>query len=192
MLKGILIAVMVTSFSVLMFSCQSSPSNSNTTANATPAEPTTAAAPDNSEITTATDSSGTKTETRMFRDNPRVSRVVVTTRNGERTTKVYSSSGEERNLKTDTVDALHATGNAIGDAAGFVATKSETAFDKTKEGTKTVAEKTSDTAKTVGEKTKDVSRTVAEKSTNTGKIVVHKSKAAVKKTGRTIKKIVTP
>ena len=187
--KKFFIVLTVSALSLLGVSCQSSQSNANATA--TPAE-TTAAAPDNSEITTTTDSSGTRTETRVFRDNPRVSRVVVTTRNGERTTKVYSSSGEERNLKTDTVDALHATGNAIGDAAGFVATKSETAFDKTKEGTKTVAEKTSDTAKTVGEKTKDVSRTVAEKSTNTGKIVVHKSKAAVKKTGRTIKKILTP
>ena len=188
--KKLFIVLTVSALSLLVVSCQQS-SQSNANATATPAE-TTAAAPDNSEITTTTDSSGTKTETRVFRNNPRVSRVVVTTRNGERTTKVYSSSGEERNLKTDTVDALHATGNAVGDAAGFVATKSETAFDKAKEGTKTVAEKTSDTAKTVGEKTKDVSRTVAEKSTNTGKIVVHKSKAALKKTGRTIKKIVTP
>src|SRR2546429_6588333 len=103
-----------------MLSCQQSPSNANTNANTSE---TTTAGPDNSEITTTTDSNGTRTETRTFRDNPRVSKVVVTTSNGQRKTKVYSSSGEERDLKTDTVDALHATGNAIGDAAGFVAEK---------------------------------------------------------------------
>src|SRR5688572_31912912 len=48
--------------------------------------------PDNSEIVTTTDSTGTKTETRTFRNNPRVSRVVVTTRDGRRTVKVYSKT----------------------------------------------------------------------------------------------------
>jgi len=58
-------------------------------------------APDNSEITTSTDANGTKTETRTFKNNPHVSKVVVTTRAGKRTVKVYSPAGEEREVKTD-------------------------------------------------------------------------------------------
>ena len=38
---------------------------------------TTTTGPDNSEIVTTTDSTGTRTETRTFRDNSRVARVVV-------------------------------------------------------------------------------------------------------------------
>ena len=37
------------------------------------AQATTSPGPDNSEITTSVDASGTRTETRTFRDNPRVS-----------------------------------------------------------------------------------------------------------------------
>ncbi len=105
--------------------------NANANANATVASSTTRPGPDGSEITTTVDANGVKTETRVFHNNPRVSKVVVTTRDGKRTTTVYAPSGESKDLKNEVEDALVATGNAIADAAGFVA-------DKTVEGVKTV------------------------------------------------------
>ena len=70
---------------------------------------TTRTAADGSEITTTTDASGVKTETRVFRNNPRVARAVVTTnRDGKRTVKVYSPSGEEK-VVNDVGDALEVT-----------------------------------------------------------------------------------
>lgn len=144
--------------------------NTNVNANATVASDTTRPGPDGSEITTSVDANGMKTETRVFHNNPRVTRVVVTTRDGKRTTTVYAPTGESRDLKNDVEDALVATGNAIADAAGFVAEKTVDLADKTKEGAKTVAEKTKEGARTVGEKTA----------------------AGAKKTGSAIKKAVTP
>jgi len=126
--------------------------------------------PDNSEINTSTDSYGVKTETRVFHNNPRVSRVVVTTRNGKRTTTVYGPNGEAKDLKDETVDVLEGAGNAIAEAAGFVADKAVDLADKTKEGAKTVGEKTVEGAKTAAEKTKE----------------------GVTKAGSAIKKAVTP
>ncbi|HEY0729419.1 MAG TPA: hypothetical protein VGD38_15170, partial [Pyrinomonadaceae bacterium] len=66
--------------------CSQNQSNANQTANAN-ASPTTTAGPDNSEITTSVDANGNRVETRTFRDNPRISRVVVTTRDGRRTVR---------------------------------------------------------------------------------------------------------
>ena len=87
--------------------------------------PTTSPGPDNSEITTSVDASGTRTETRTFRDNPRISKVVVTTRkDGARTVKATSRSGEEKVVDT-TENVLEATGDKVADAAGFVADKGE-------------------------------------------------------------------
>jgi PBP1b-binding outer membrane lipoprotein LpoB len=53
--------------------------------NQTQAQATTSPGPDNSEITTSVDASGTRTETRTFRNNPHISKVTVTTRDGKRT-----------------------------------------------------------------------------------------------------------
>jgi hypothetical protein len=144
--------------------------NTNTNTNTAVAGNTPRPAPDNSEITTATDSSGVKTETRVFHNNPRVSKVVVTTRDGKRTTTVYGPTGESKDLKDETVDVLAGAGNAIADAAGFVAKKTVDLADKTKEGAKTVGEKTAEGAKTAAEKTKE----------------------GAKKAGSAIKKAVTP
>ena len=52
--------------------------NANATASQSPTT-TTSPGPDNSEITTSVAADGTRTETRVFRNNPRVSKVVVTT-----------------------------------------------------------------------------------------------------------------
>jgi hypothetical protein len=184
-LKKTFIGLTIVAFSVVMLACQQT-QEANLNANAN--QPTIATAPDNSEITTTTDSSGTRTDTRVFRDNPRVSKVVVTTSSGRRTVKVYSKTGEERDLRDETVDALNATGDALASGAGFVADKTEDAYDKTKEGAQTVADKTTDTAKTVANKTKEGAKEAADKAED----VADKTKAGAKKTGKTIKKIVTP
>ena len=144
-----------------------------------------------------------RTETRTFRSNPRVSRVVVTTRDGNRTVKVYSPSGEERELKNAPERALDATGDAIADSAGFVKDKStdvgektvdvsKDVVDKTKEGAKTVADKTVDTSKTVANKTVDTTKTVVDKTKSGTKTVIDKTAEGAKKTGKAIKKVITP
>jgi hypothetical protein len=145
------------------------------------ASETTRPGPDGSEITTATDANGVKTETRIFHNNARVSKVVVVTRDGRRTTTVYSTKGESKDLKDEVGDGLSATGDAIADGAGWVADKSEDVANKTKEGAKTVGEKTAEGAKKVGEKTVEGAKTVGEKTAS-----------GAKKTGKAIKKVVTP
>jgi DNA-binding NarL/FixJ family response regulator len=191
--KEILTGIMIAALAILATACsQTNESNGNTNAAAntntsdTASTSMTTTGPDNSEITTTTDSNGVKTETRTFKDNPRVSKVVVTTRNGNRTVAVYSASGEQKDVsKNEPPDVLHATGDAIADGAGWVKDKSVTAYDKTKEGTEKVADKTVDTTKTVSKK-------VADRTVDTTETVVDKTKEGAKKTGRAIKKVVTP
>jgi len=155
--------------------------NSNANAANASATPTTRTAPDGSDIiTTTTDASGVKTETRVFRNNPRVSRVVVTTRDGRRTVRAYSPSGEEKEIN-DVGDALEVSGDKIADAARWTADKAADVGDATVEGAKTVGEKTADGARTVGEKTAEGAKTVGKKTA-----------AGAKKTGRAIKDALTP
>ena len=144
--------------------------NVNANANTAMASDTTRPGPDGSEITTSVDANGVRTQTRVFHNNPRVAKVVVTTRDGKRTTTVYAPSGKSKELKDDVGDALATTGNALADAAGWVADKTVGLAGATKEGAKTVGEKTGEAAKTVGEKTAE----------------------GAKKTGKAIKKAVTP
>ncbi len=90
------------------------------------------------------DAQGNRTETRVFHDNPRVSKVVVTTnKNGTRTTRVTSKSGEEREVKTDE-NVLEATGDKVADAAGFVADKTEDVAGAAKDKGQAVGEKAVD------------------------------------------------
>jgi hypothetical protein len=140
--------------------------NANVNANLAVAE-TTRAGADNSDIITKTDASGVRTETRVFRNNPRVRRVVVTTQpSGQRTVRVYSVSGEEK-VVDNIGDALSETGDAIATAAGWTVDKTGEALneagdkledvgDQTAKGAKTVGKKTVSGAKKVGSKVKDV------------------------------------
>jgi hypothetical protein len=172
------------------------------------AENTTTPGPDNSEIITKVDDNGVKTEERTFRGNPRIARVVVTTKNGQRTVKAYSPSGEERELsKNESDNVLEATGNKLADAAGFVADKGEDVGgaakdvgEAAKDKTVAVGEKTADTAKTVGDKTvegaKTVSdktvegaKTVSDKTVEGAKTVGSKTVSGTKKVGKAVKKI---
>jgi hypothetical protein len=204
--KKVLTGIMIAALAILAAACsQTSESNMNTAANtnSNPGNTANVTAPDNSEIATTTDNNGVKTETRTFKNNPRVSKVVVTTRGGTRTAKVYSPTGEEKEVSTDSPDVLHATGDAIADSAGWVKDKSLTVADKTKEGAKTVADKTVDVSKTVADKTVDTTKTVVDKSkpvvkkvgnksVDIGTTVVDKTKEGAKKTGRAIKKVIVP
>lgn len=160
-------------------------------------------APDNSEITTTTDASGTKTETRTFKNNPHVSKVVVTTRDGKRTVKVYSPSGQEREVKTDD-NVLEATGDTLAKSAGFVADKGEDvageakdvgaeAADKAEDvgdKAKDVGEKTLEKSKEVGEKTVDVTKKAGEKTVEGAKKVGDKTVEGAKKAGSAVKKVI--
>lgn len=182
MTKKLLIGFAIATLAAATAGCATTDNaNANVKANATVASETTRPGPDSSEITTSVDANGVRTETRVFHDNPRVAKVVVTTRNGKRTTTVYAPSGESKDLKEEVGDALVATGNAIADGAGWVAEKTVGIADKTKEGAKTIGEKTGETAKTVAEKTKEGAKTVGQKTA-----------AGAKKTGSAIKKAVTP
>ncbi|HSS21003.1 MAG TPA: hypothetical protein VLL54_13090 [Pyrinomonadaceae bacterium] len=192
MRKDLLSVLVVVALGVAGSACTADSANVNSNANASPvvATNTTQPAPDNSEITTTVDNNGVKTETRVFHDNPRISRVVVTTRDGKRTTTVYGPSGESKDVGDHIGDGLSATGNALADAAGFVADKSKDVGHETKEGAATVADKTTDTAKKVGDKTADTARTVGAKTESGAKTVRDKTVEGAKKTGKAIKKIV--
>jgi len=142
---------------------------------------------DGSEITTTTDANGVKTETRVFRNNPRVSRVVVTTRDGRRTVRVHSPSGDEKEVN-DVGDALEVTGDKLADAAGWTA-------DKTKD----VVNEAGDKLEDVGDKAKSGGREVADKAEDVGgavakgaKVAGRKTASGAKKAGSAIKKAVTP
>ena len=151
--------------------------NLNANANMAVAQTTTRTAEDGSVITTTTDASGVKTETRVFGNNPRVSRVVVTTNPaGRRTVRAYSAGGETKEVN-DVGDALEVSGDKIADAAGWVA-------DKTKDGVAEAGDKLED----LGDKTADGAKKVGEGAKKVGEKTVE----GAKKTGSAIKKAVTP
>jgi hypothetical protein len=167
------------------------------------ANPATRTGPDNSEITSSVDASGTKTETRTFKNNPNVSKVVVTTtKEGKRTVKVYSPSGQEKEVTgPESEGVLETTGEKVASGAGFVADKAEdvggevkdgaeTAADKTAETAKDVANKTVDTTKDVTKKTVDVTKTVGEKTASGTKKAVKETESGVKKAGSAVKKVI--
>src|SRR5689334_6835560 len=175
--------------------------NDNANANATTAQNATAAgetrpAPDNSEVTTSVDANGTRTETRVFKNNPRISKVVVTTRNGQRTVRAYSATGEEREVKTDE-NVLEATGDKVASAAGWVADKAEDVPGETKSAAKATADKAGDVKdKTVSATKKGVSAAadktedVGDKAVDTSKKIGEKTVSGAKKVGSETKKAV--
>ena len=81
----------------------------------------TVAAPDDSEISTTIDATGAEIKTRTFKSNGTISRVVLTTRDGKQTGKVFSISGEERDVPADVIaTALDVTGDSLAAAVGLV------------------------------------------------------------------------
>ncbi len=193
-----LVALMISSLGLFAAGCSQTETATNPNANTATAA-TTKPGPDNSEITTRVDANGVKTEERVFRNNPRVSKVVVTTtKDGTRTVKVYSPNGEEREVKgNESEGILEATGDKVASSAGWVADKSEDvageakdvgvkAADKTSE----VGAKTVDAAKTVGEKSVEGAKKVGDKTVEGAKTVSDKTVSGAKKAGSAVKKIV--
>lgn len=189
MLKNGLIGIAICSLAFIGGSCQNAAdTTANTNANAT--QTSTTSGPDNSEITTTTEN-GVKTETRTFKDNGRVSKVVATTtKDGNRAVKVYSKSGEEREMKSEPEKAMSASGDAIADAAGFTKDKTVDVADKSKDIGVKVGDKTKDGAVAVKDKTVDLSLAVADKSKAGAKTVADKTATGAKKAVKAVKKIV--
>lgn len=190
----ILMVVLFAAFAAGCAKTDEATTNANANAAATTeATATTRQAPDNSEVMTTIDANGVKTETRTFRNNPRVSKVVVTTRNGVKTAKVVSPSGEERDVPPNEVErALDATGEKVAAAAGFVADKTEDvageagdkledAKDQTVSGAKKAGEKTVEGAKTAASGAKKVAETTASGAKKVGETTASGAKKAVKK-----------
>jgi hypothetical protein len=168
---------------------QAANANDQANANATASNsPTTTTGPDNSEITTSVDANGVRTETRTFKNNPRISRVVVTTRDGRRTVRAMSPSGEEREVKTDD-NVLEATGDKVAAAAGFVADKGEDALGEAADKTEDVGDKTVSGAKKVGSETKKVGAEAADKAEDVGDKTVSGAKKVGNKTVEGAKKV---
>lgn len=86
------------------------------------------AAPDNSEVATTMDASGVKTETRTFKSNTRISKVVVTTVNGQQTARVFFINGMELELPENAIPtALESKGDELAMAASVTKEKEKTA-----------------------------------------------------------------
>jgi hypothetical protein len=188
--KRLLIAFALTALATFAVGCATTDQAANANVDAAGTTSTRTGA-DGSEITTTIDANGVKTETRVFRNNPRVSKVVVTTRNGQRTVRVYSPSGEDKEVN-DVGDALEVTGDKIADAAGWVADKTEDAARATGSALGTAGEKTAEGAKTVGVKTAEGAKMVGSKTAEGAKTVGKKTAQGAKKTGKAIKDAVTP
>jgi hypothetical protein len=154
--------------------------NMTTTAASTPM--TTADAADGEVVTT--EEGGVRTQTRTFRNNKRVQRVVVTTdASGKRTARVYTSGGQMRELPEGKVEtALTATGDAVADAAGFVG-------DKAADVGRGVADKAEDVGRPVADKAEDIGRGVADKAEDVGRPVVKGAKKVGEKTVDGAKKV---
>ena len=197
--SSLLMIVMLAALAAGCTKNEAANANANTNANATTvananattdnATAATRPAPDNSEVTTSVDANGNRTETRTFKNNPHISKVVVTTHNGERTVRAYSPSGEEKEVKTND-NVLEATGDKVAAAAGWVADKAEDVPGEAKSGAKKVGDKTVSTSKKVGSAVGDKTEDAADKTVSTSKKVGEKTVEGAKKVGSETKKAV--
>lgn len=148
---------------------------------------------DDSQIARA-EENGVVTETRTFKSG-RVQKVIVTTKGGKRTARVYArDTGEIRELPEGKVDtALTATGDAIASAAGFVADKAEDVGRPVVNGAKAVggavADKAGDVGHGVVDTSKKVGGVVADKSEDVGRGVADRAVDAGKATAKGAKKV---
>lgn len=217
MLKSLTTASCVLALAALAAGCSGNPettnananlanSNSALTANANADAVTAEArtAPDNSEIRTETEG-GVTTETRTFRDpNSRVERVVVTTRGGRRTARVYYRDRTVRELPENDVErALSATGDALVSAGGKVVDVSKEvgseAADKAEDVAGEAADKAEDVggaavkgAKKVGSEAADKAEDAGGKAASGAKKVGKEAVKGAKKVGEGVKDAVTP
>ncbi|HEX5706317.1 MAG TPA: hypothetical protein VFX96_03420 [Pyrinomonadaceae bacterium] len=157
----------------------------------------TSTGPDNSivEITREPD---VTIETRTFRDpNSRVERVVVTTRGGQRTARVYYRNEEIRELPVDKVEqALTATSDTLVSFGGEVADKAEDVGSGAADKAEDVAGEVGDKAEDAGDAAKkgvrvaaDKTEDAAGKAKDVGGKVVDKTKDGAKEVGKGAKKV---
>lgn len=159
------------------------PTGPDPTQNMTPQPNPAVAGPDNSEVQTIMDQNGVVTETRTFKNNKYVTKVVRTTKDGtNRTVEVYNAKGEKRNLPKDKVEsAMKDTGDALASAAGWTVDKSKDAASEAKDAAEVVADKTTEGAKTVADKTVTGAKKVGSKTAE-----------GAKKGAKAVKDAVTP
>lgn len=209
--KRFTVSLCALALSILVAGCGGSDNTNAGNVNATNANSTAAAdvtpmtgGAEGEIVTTETD--GVRTQTRTFRNNNRVEKVVVTTdtRTGKRTARVYTTGGKVRDLPEGKVDqALTATGDAVADAAGFVADKGEDVgrgvADKAEDVGRPVADKAEDVGRGVADKAEDIGRGAADKAEDVGragargaKKVGEKTVSGAKKVGGAVKDAVTP
>ncbi len=167
--------------------------------------------PDNSEVRTET-VGGVTTETRTFKGSDgKVEKVVVTTRDGKRTARVYYRDNTVRELPDNAVEsALVETADKLEDVGGKivdvskdigaeVGDKAEDVAGKTVDGVKEVGDKAEDVgdkaasgAKKVGSVTADKAEDVGHKTASGAKKVGKETVKGAKKVGGAIKDAVTP
>lgn len=164
------------------------PTGTDPTQNMTPQPNPVTPAADNSEIQTSMEN-GDIVQTRTFKNNKNVSKIVVTTHGTTRTAKVYNAKGESKDLPKEKVKgALEDTGDALAAAAGWTVDKTKDAASATKEGASTVIDKTKEGAEKVGDKSKDISGKIVEGA----KTVGEKTAEGAKKGAKKVKDAVTP
>lgn len=172
----------------------------NVNANVSNMTAETSRANDNSEIKTET-ADGVKTETRTFKDpNSSVERVVVTTRNGKRTARVYYRDKTARELPDNKVEqALGMTADALASAGGKVVDVSKEVGSTVADKAEDVPHEVDDAARAAGKGAKKVGTEAADKAEDVGGVTVNGAKKAgkatakgAKKVGGAIKNAVTP
>ena len=148
------------------------------------------AAPDNSVITSETDG-GVTTETRTFRDpDSRVERVVVTTRDGRRTARVYYRDRTVKELPESEVEqALGMTADAIYSAGGKVVDVSKEAGSAVADKVEDVPNEVDDAARAAAGGAKRVGSEVGDKAEDVGGAAVGGAKKAGKATVKGAKKV---
>lgn len=171
----------------------------NTSAN-TAVMPTSAGevrmAPDNSEVLTAT-ADGVTTETRTFKDpKSPVERVVVTTRGGTRTARVYYRDKSVRELPDNAVEgALVSTADKLEDAGGKVVDVSKDAgrvAGEVGDKAEDIGAKTASGAKKIGSEAADKAEDAGGKAVSGAKKAGEATVKGAKKVGGAVKDAVTP
>lgn len=147
-------------------------------------------APDGSVITTET-VNGVTSETRTFSDpKGRVERVVVTTRDGKKSARVYYRDKTVRELPDNEVErAMTATGDAIVSAGGKVVEVSKDAGSAVADKVEDVPSEADDAARATAKGAKKVGTEAADKAEDVGGATVNGAKKAGKATAKGAKKV---
>jgi hypothetical protein len=163
---------------------------SNVNANTSAPTVSTRTAADGSVITTET-VNGVTTETRTFSEpDGRVERVVVTTRDGRKTARVYYRDKTVRELPDNEVErALSATGDAIVSAGGKVVEVSKDAGAAVADKAEDIPSEADDAARATAKGAKKVGTEAADKAEDVGGATVNGAKKAGKATAKGAKKV---